>query len=156
MDIASGHTTDAICRYVRYTSVYPRALRSRSLYLSVSCDSPLATSLAIPPCETVCSRWKPRNHVSRPQLLLFPNLFSRSLPLSLCGAAFLHPTWKELFMINLLADGWAIYLPSAQHPEILSIKLNHFHSDGTHVLRNCDFLIIAAMHRLCDPIQAPV
>lgn len=57
MDIASGHTTNAICRYVRYTSVYPRALRSRFLYLSVSCDSPFASSLASTPCETVCSRW---------------------------------------------------------------------------------------------------
>lgn len=57
MDIASGHTTVAICRYVRYTSVYSRALRSRFLYLSVSCDSPLVSSLAIPPCETVRSRW---------------------------------------------------------------------------------------------------
>lgn len=32
------------------------------------------------------------------------------------------------------------------------IKLNHFHSNGTHVLRNCDFLIIVAMLHTSGPM----
>lgn len=36
---------------------YIREPSAAALLIFVSCDTPLASSLAIPPCETVCSRW---------------------------------------------------------------------------------------------------
>lgn len=100
--------------------------------------------------ETVCSHW---NHEITFPVRNFCS--SRSCSFSLrCGQG-PSASRKELFVINLLTDGRAIYLlGSARHPKIPSIKLNHFHSNGTHVLRNCDFLIIAAMRCPCGSIQA--
>lgn len=54
---------------------------------------------------------EPRNHVSRPQLLLFPKLFSPSAVPGL-----FRLSRKELFVINLLADGRAIYLLGGPAP----------------------------------------
>lgn len=74
MDIGSGRTTDAICRYVRYTRACIYDIPPLFLYLPVSpswSSHSLTARNSLFPLE-------PQNHVSCPQLLLFPKLFSSS------------------------------------------------------------------------------
>lgn len=103
MDIGSGRTTDAICRYVRYTRayIYERPPQPLLIFVPVFPFMTLSQSLRAKqsvPVGTTKSRFP------RPQLLLFPKLFPPSV---VRGSSVSR---KELFVINLLAGGRAIYL----------------------------------------------
>lgn len=124
-------------------------IRSPLLAASYICPfSALPPALGIPSRETVCSHWNRK--------ITFPvcNFCSFEVVFSLRGERATR-LLAERIVSDKSSRRWpSDFLTRPQQPEILSIKLNHFHSNGTHVLRNCDFLIIAAMRGPYGLIQA--
>lgn len=132
-----------MCTSVVHTfrELFPRLF----LYLFVPCNK-LSSLAQFHRAKTVCSHWNHEITFPRPQLLLFKS-YSLTRSLSSLSVRVARGYFAERIVHDKscrpMAERFTYFRGTRKFSRSNSIIS---HSNGIHVLRNCDFLIIVAVH----------